>query len=416
MPKSLFRVDLRRLILWLCLFFVFLALGNSLYAAYRVQHGLLLQNSLDKISTYTNTLAQLTDSFLKSSAQVLEAAAMDVSDSRLDPVATQKELEQLASITAAFNAIVAVDASGTIFAAVPRQLGLVGTQLQTPQARQLLNAKEITAVSDPFKSPRGRWLSVIAHPVFSSDGKYGGFIGGAVFLQSESALQNTLEEHQYLDGSYFYIVDRAGIVMQHPKQALIGTSFRDKTPVAMVLQGKSGMQRITDAESHDLHVSYAPIPSTNWGVVVQRPTQHALSNLGELFWRTFYYALPLFMLSLLAIWWLARLIARPLHELADVAANPDNRVNFSRIRFVKGWYYEAALIQKGLLRGFSAVGMRIRKLQREGTTDALTGLINRRGLDTALSKLADTGQKGAVVAYDIDHFKAVNDQHGSTLR
>src|SRR3546814_11506164 len=67
MRRLPFRVDLRRLILWMCLFFVFLALGNSLYAAYQVQRGLLLQHSLDTNRAYADKLAHATDSFLSSS-------------------------------------------------------------------------------------------------------------------------------------------------------------------------------------------------------------------------------------------------------------------------------------------------------------------------------------------------------------
>ncbi|WP_397473098.1 diguanylate cyclase [Pusillimonas sp.] len=412
MFESLFRVDLRRLILWMCLFFVFLALGNSMHAAYQVQHGLLLQHSLDTNRSYAERLAHVTDSFIASSAQVLEAAALDVTESRLDPAATQKELEQLASISDTFSTLIAVDSSGKIFAALPGSAFLVGTLLQASQVRQLLNVKGVSTISGAFKGPSGRWLSVIAHPIFLPEGGYAGFIGGAIRLQGGSALQTALAKHHYQNGSYFYIVDETGTVVYHPQQDLIGSSFQDTEPVPELLRGKAGTQRTSNAESHDQLVSYAPIPFANWGVVVQRPTEIALSNIDKLLLQTLYHTLPLFIISLLAIWWLARLIAYPLHELAEVAANLDNRASFLRIRFIKGWYVEAALIQKGLLQSFSAVGSRLRKLHREGSTDPLTGVGNRRGLDTAIGKLMKTAQNVAAVMVDIDHFKAINDRHG----
>ena len=411
----LFRIDLRRLILGMCLFFVFLALANSLHAAYQVQHGLLLQHSLDTNRAYAEKLAHVADSFLETSAQALEAAALDVTESQLDPAATQKEFDQLASVTDAFNAIIAVDSSGKIFAARPKSAFLVDTHLQEPQARQLLNAKEATAISGPFKGPTGRWLSIIAHPIFSPDGSYAGFVGGAVHLQGGSALQNALHKLHYQDGSYFYIVDEVGTVVNHPKQDLIGSSFKDTKPLPAVLHGEGRTQRTSHAESNDQLTSYAPIPFANWGVIVQRPTEIALSNIDELFLRTFYYSLPVFIISLLAIWWLARFIAHPLRELAEVAANLDNHANFSRIRFIKGWYVEAAMIRKGLMQSFSAVGNRIRKLHLEGSTDPLTGVVNRRGLDTAIEKLMEAAQNVAVVMVDVDHFKSVNDKYGHAV-
>lgn len=415
MPKSLFRVDLRRLILWMCLFFVFLALGNSLHAAYQVQRGLLLQHGLGTNGAHAEKLAHVTESFFESSAQALEAAALDVTASRLDPAATQKELYQLASITDAFNAVIAVDISGKIFATGPETAFLVDTHLKAPQAKQLLAAIETIKTSGAFKGPSDRWMSIIAHPVFSADGNYAGFVGGVVHLQGGSALRNALDKLNYHDGSYFYIVDAAGTVVYHPDQDFIGSSFKNMKPVPAVLRGEAGTQRTGDAEFNDQLVSYAPIPFANWGVVAKRPTEVALSNIDELFLRTFYYSLPMFIISLLAIWWLARFIARPLHELADVAANLDNRADFSRIRFIKGWYVEAAMIRKGLMQSFSAIGNRMRKLHLEGTTDPLTGVVNRRGLDTAIEKLMEAAQSVAVVMIDIDHFKSINDKHGHAV-
>lgn len=409
--KSLFRVDLRRLILWLCLFFVILALGNSLYAAHKVQHGLLLRHSFDTHRAYAEKLAHVTDSFLESSAGVIQAAALDVSQSQLDPAAIQQELDQLASVTDAFNAVIVVDKSGKVTASKP-DTDLLNFVLEAPQARQLLNAHESTAVSGVFKGPSGRWLTIIAHPVSTSDGGYAGFVGGIVFLQSGSALQQALRELRVQVGAYFYIVDEDDAVVYHPAQELIGSPIEDMESGPQVLPGAAELQSSSGLESDDQLVSYAPIHFANWVVIAKRPTRLALSNLDELFLQTFYYSLPLFIISLLAIWWLSRFIAYPLRELAEVAGNLDNRANFSRIRFIKDWYVEAAMIREGLLRSFSAVGSQMRKLSLEGRTDPLTGVVNRRGLDTAIGKLAETAQSVAVVIMDVDYFKAVNDDFG----
>ena len=50
------------------------------------------------------------------------------------------------------------------------------------------------------------------------------------------------------------------------------------------------------------------------------------------------------------------------------------------------------------------------------TLDALTGLLNLRALDGRFAEVAEqaalNGQPVSVVAADIDHFKAINDEHG----
>lgn len=48
--------------------------------------------------------------------------------------------------------------------------------------------------------------------------------------------------------------------------------------------------------------------------------------------------------------------------------------------------------------------------QRQSERDALTGLLNRRGIDTLAATSARNG--GAVIFCDIDHFKLVNDRYG----
>lgn len=414
LPTSLLRVDLRRLILWLCLFFVVLALGNSLHAAYKVQHGLLLAHGLDTNRAYAEKLAHTTDSFLVASAQVLEAAALDVTESQLELVAIRKELDQLSSVTDAFSALIVVDISGKVIAAKPNN-AFFNSLSEAPRASELLNARQTTAISGPFKGPRGSWMTLIAHPVFSSEGGYAGFVGGTVLLQSGSALQNTLGKLDYQEGTYFYIVDEKGTVVYHPAQDLIGSRSKDIRSVPTMLRGKAGTQHSSAIDLDGQVVSYASIPFVNWGVVAQRPTKLALSNIDEMFLRTFYYSLPLFIISLLAIWWLSRFIAYPLRELAEVAGNLDNRANFLRIRFIKGWYTEAAMIREGLMHSFSAVGSRMRKLSLEGRTDPLTGVVNRRGLDTAIEEMNETVQSVAVVMIDVDHFKAVNDEFGHAV-
>lgn len=53
------------------------------------------------------------------------------------------------------------------------------------------------------------------------------------------------------------------------------------------------------------------------------------------------------------------------------------------------------------------------RAEREARSDALTGLLNRRGLDEALhAALARQGAPLSVLVFDLDHFKRVNDRFG----
>ncbi|MGO4571135.1 GGDEF domain-containing protein [Microvirga sp. 2TAF3] len=53
-------------------------------------------------------------------------------------------------------------------------------------------------------------------------------------------------------------------------------------------------------------------------------------------------------------------------------------------------------------------------LKRQSTTDALTGVYNRRGFDETASAWIESGKFDPIclVVCDIDHFKSINDDHG----
>lgn len=70
----------------------------------------------------------------------------------------------------------------------------------------------------------------------------------------------------------------------------------------------------------------------------------------------------------------------------------------------------------GLFLALSALAIQVADLlaryQREAMIDPLSGLLNRRGFDDAISRLDTRGHEGSAILCDIDHFKTVNDEFG----
>ena len=75
--------------------------------------------------------------------------------------------------------------------------------------------------------------------------------------------------------------------------------------------------------------------------------------------------------------------------------------------------HHAALV---LLAAICAPYIEVARLARLSTADPLTGLLNRRGVDTLLGQVDEQEiRRLSVVMADVDHFKSVNDTHGHSV-
>ena len=121
---------------------------------------------------------------------------------------------------------------------------------------------------------------------------------------------------------------------------------------------------------------------------------------------------PSSIVALCTLYWLAALsflaCATVLaHErMWTLASRPDNWAEqFNAIMCIAGITGIGAL-SIGLNNARAA-----RRHREEAQTDALTGILNRRALFEALSG-RELPEGDAVIAFDLDHFKSVNDRHG----
>lgn len=405
------RIDLRRLILWLCLLSVLIALGNSFYASYQVQRDILLNNTLEGNRAYAAKLATTTDNFIRAARQQLAYSASTLSDMDTNPARMQREVVRVLHQSDQFNSVLIVRADGVVAAISPPITELLGNRLDSEAAQTALDTHK-ASISEPYRGSTGRWVILNSQPIFDKSGKYLGFIGGTLYLHESNALHQLLGEHYYRDGSYLYVVDRTGKIIYHPEASRIGESVTANPVVKAVMRGSSGQQRVVNTKGVDMLAGYAVVPTTGWGLVAQRPLEGTLQRMDELLWRTIRNSLPPMILLLLCIGWLSKLIARPLGELANAAKHMDQVEASDRIQRVRSWYFEAAELKRALLTGLGSINHMMRNLRRESTTDALTALLNRRGLVRALEELASTGMPLAVIVIDIDNFKSINDRYG----
>ncbi|TRM51940.1 diguanylate cyclase [Achromobacter sp. LC458] len=409
----MFRIDLRRLILWICLLSVVLVLAGGLHASYLVQRDLLLHNALEVNRVYASKLAVTTDLFLADVRRYLAYSADVLTDMEARPGLMVEETRRQQAQMGQFNSTVVVSPTGKVIAASSAYPQLLGQQLTSEPSRNAIRTQQPN-ISEPYQASNNRWLILYSHPIFSRDYRYLGYIAGTLYLHEDNALDRLLDKHFYRDDSFVYVMDRNGTLIYHPDRSLLGHKAPDIDALAAARRGETGEMRFTDQQGRDMLAGYAPVPSTGWSIVAQRPVAGTLQPLSDLLMATARNTLPLLLLSIITIWVLSGWIARPLGELAGIAKRMEDPDSADRIRDVRSWYFEAAQLKRALIIGLAAIHHKIRDLRRESTTDTLTGLLNRRGLDEAMALLQAGESPVALLAIDIDHFKTINDRYGHT--
>ncbi|MHA6849342.1 sensor domain-containing diguanylate cyclase [Ralstonia pseudosolanacearum] len=397
------------LILLLALGSVLLTMANAMYSSYRTQRDLLIRNALEANRVYAAKLAESADLAIGVTRQELAYGAGLLAAHMEDPARLTEEAERLRQQMGSLNSVVIVRRDGAVIGSSPASLQV--KSMRSDWGRRLLDSR-IPEISRPFRAPTGRLLIFLSHPVIDDQGRLLGYVGGTIYLNEKNLLHTIFVQHYYRDGSYIYVVDRDGTVIYHPNRGYVGDMSGANPAVAEVMLGRAGAQRIRSLHGVDMLAGYAPVASTGWGIVVQTPTETTLRDLNGLMLVTLSHSIPLFVLSIVFIWWFARSISRPLVELASQARLVATPERLERIKTVSSWYIEAYRLKRALLRGTRLTSTRMARLNLEALTDPLTGLYNRRGVANALRLHAGRHQPFAAVTLDVDHFKRINDRYG----
>ncbi|MGY0614985.1 sensor domain-containing diguanylate cyclase [Vibrio sp. FJH11] len=406
------KLNLRKLILILCVFSVVVTLLNAFYSIYRVQHDLIMRNTMESNRVYAEKLAEMTDSFIDSAMSQLEYSARTLSTTMDDPEVLEREVDRLRRQTNSFNSVVIVNSEGVIVSVSPETLQVKGMRLNSERLMQSLHS-QAPKITDPFVSPAGNYLTSLSYPIFSGNGEYMGYVAGTIYLEQKNILMTLLGKHSYKDGSYLYVVDQNRTLIYHPDKRRIGQQVVNNEAVDAVIEGKYGQQDIVNSLGTEMLAGYAPVKHAGWGIVAQRPKDLTLSMLDQQMWNVFLETLPIGALTLLLIWISSVFISKPLWQLASAVKNFENHTSDENdFTQIKPWYFEASYLKRSFVSAMNIVSNTIDQLHLDTLTDSMTGLLNRRGLDKAVASLREQNTPFSVLALDVDYFKKVNDTFG----
>lgn len=408
-------LNLRKLILFICIFSVSITLFNTFFSIYQVQREQLIRNSMETNYAYAQKMAEVTEVFTKSAMRQVEYLADILGRDFDSKELIDHELNRLQEQAGLFNSTVLVDSKGTIVSTSKNISKAEGIQLTDETLLQSLN-KVQPFITKPFVSPKGNYLICISYPIFSPNKEFLGYLGGTIYLKDNNVLNSLLDNHSYSNGSYLYVVDSSKAIIYHPDKSLIGKVVDNNHAVDLALEGGGGSIETISYFGEEVLAGYSPVNNTGWGIIIQRSKSVSFDILDGQLHSVLVRTIPLSLFTFIFIWVASSTISKPLWQLAMSInkANVEHSDSVS-LKKIKPWYFEAFLLKSAVIKTFTDVSNTIEKLQNDRLTDVMTGLTNRRGFEEAVDKLKERKSPLSVMAIDIDFFKKVNDTYGHSI-
>ncbi len=405
------RADLHTLIALLVIISIVITLANNLYATWRVQRMVLIDSTLEANRAYAAKLASTSEVFFRLAQSQLHFSANVLGKDFDNEELLKTEVNRLREQTDSFNSVAVVDENGTVRAISPESLTLTGMHLTSDASREALQTRQ-PMISKPTVSAANNLLIFVSWPIWNSQGRYLGYVGGTIYLKKKSILNALLGEQFYRDGTSVFVLDSNNQVLYHQNRQLVGKTIPPLLSDRERQEKDNGSLVLTETDKPTRLAGYAIVPTTGWMVVALKPVDATLQPLSGLILKVLKHSVPFALLTLLVAVILARMIAMPLWQLARKASKIDGQSATNDIGGIHAWYFEAAQVKRALLTGIGLVQDKIGRLSSEAQTDPLTQLLNRRGLNAVLDYFQTLQQPFAVLALDIDHFKNVNDNWG----
>lgn len=372
-----------------------------------------------EMAMLTSTAAFI-ENDLHSKRQALRLLAEERSGHRVGPDQVQALLEAHRSLRDDFYNVTAFDTKGKLIANLldRRTIGK-GNYAARPYFRDTM-ASGAGLISAPFRSQlSGKPVVVITEPMLADDGSIVAILVGAVDLVRPS-FSGQMRELDAKTGGYLFIVAADGTIIHHPDRDFI--LRRQPAGAGAVI---AAALALPDGWSDDVLDGGEPallvhqrLRGVDWTVAVSRPLQRAFAPLTNVRLRVLAAITLITAFAALLGWLITTRLIRPLNRLRDhVVAIDSGTASLAVLETERQDEF-------GLLsRAFHAISQRRdqfeKDLQQIATTDALTGVHNRRLFDaffpTALARGQRNGRRVGLAMLDLDKFKPVNDTHGHAV-
>jgi PAS domain S-box-containing protein len=204
---------------------------------------------------------------------VLSVLARTLSDFRGSSQAQTAELERAANRLVVFDGgVVFINELGEVIASQPERPDIIGQDWSRKSYFRRMAQSPGPLLSEVVNDgPGGEPVVVVAVPVSGVQGEFLGMLAGMFRLgaRTVSPFYGSLVKLRIAPNATAYLVDQNGEVIYHSDSQLVGQNFGASSTVQDVLQGNVGALRTRDAAGNQIVVSYAPVPGSLWGLVIE---------------------------------------------------------------------------------------------------------------------------------------------------
>jgi len=291
----------------------------------------------------------------------------------------------------------------------------------------------------PFNS---RPTILMGMPVFTPQGKLRGVLLAELRV---SLIEKLREQIKFGKRGHSAIVDQNGRVIAHPNPQWMA-EMKDLSSWPIVQAMMAGKQGVTEFYSsfvkQDMVAGYASVPGTGWGIMVPQPKSEVVAQVNRFMYSNYFWGGLGLVIAIVIGVLISGWITRPINRLArasqnlldnylvgDIAYPSDyepreaRQLGFAMKSLVRGLQHsknEVAELNRNLQYRVSDATKQLRvansKLRETVKSDFLTSLVNRRYFEMDLSDVLSHKQQGfehvSILLFDIDNFKALNDEHG----
>jgi methyl-accepting chemotaxis protein len=279
----------------------------------------LVENKKESNKLMAKVVAQQVDLYVTSSLDAMETVVATIDFGSMDKYEKSIALSKVTSNNIQFKSAYITDMDGNITVTTNNRRDDGKNYKDTLWFKEAAAGK--TYISDTFIDEDSNMpIIILAIPIESMVSGRSGVI--AVDLRLDRLFYLT-KDMKMGETGYSYVVDKQGNIIAHPqfkekvltKQNALELGVKG---VASVIEGKNDVEIYQDTEGRKVVGGYAPVASTQWGVLVEQQYSEITSQGRAALMRTIVISLVIIILSILGSGVFARAFTKPITDMLKV--------------------------------------------------------------------------------------------------